>query len=110
MKITKLTDLPELPVSHDPQLKKRVMIENGVIPHITGFSQAVIPAGESVSDHQHESMTEVMFVAAGEGCIFVDEKEYPLIPGTCVCVEPKEKHSLRNTGSVDLLLLYFGVV
>lgn len=110
MKITKLNELPELPVSHDPQLKKKLLIANGVIPHLTGFSQAVIPQNGTVTSHHHEDMTEVFFVSGGEGIVTVNAIQYPLTEGTCIVVEPKEEHSLKNTGSNNLILTYFGLV
>ena len=109
MKISKLSVLDELSVSHDPQLKKKVMIKNGEVPHLTGFSQAKIPAGATVSSHTHEDMYEIFFVNSGEGVITIDSKEYFLNEGMCVVVEPKEEHSLKNGGNNDLILTYFGL-
>lgn len=110
MQITKLSALPELPVSHDPNLKKKVMVKNGEIPHLTGFSQAKIPVGEKVSSHQHTDMYEVFFVTKGKGILAINGTDYPIESGTSIVVEPKEEHSLRNTGDDDLVLTYFGIV
>jgi quercetin dioxygenase-like cupin family protein len=110
MKISRLRELAELPVSHDPQLKKRVLISNGVIPHLTGFSQVKIPPNGAVTSHRHADMTEVFFVNGGEGIITINAVQYPLTEGTCIVVEPTEEHSLKNTGSSDLVLTYFGLV
>lgn len=32
-----------------------------------------------------------------------------LTPGTCVHVAAGQKHSLKNTGDVDMVLFYFGI-
>jgi mannose-6-phosphate isomerase-like protein (cupin superfamily) len=48
-------------------------------------------------------------VEAGEGQITIDGKPYPLQAGTCVAVEPGEVHEVRNTGTTDLILTYFGL-
>jgi mannose-6-phosphate isomerase-like protein (cupin superfamily) len=109
MKISNLRELDELPVSHDPQLKKKVMVKNGVVPHLTNFSQAKIPPNESVSSHQHQDMYEIFFVNSGEGVITINSQEYHLTRDTCIVIEPKEEHSLKNTGDSDLILTYFGL-
>lgn len=54
-------------------------------------------------------MGEVFFVESGEGAIWIDDIVYPLLPGTCVAVEPGERHEIQNTGSGELVLTYFGI-
>ncbi|WP_277877836.1 MULTISPECIES: cupin domain-containing protein [Calothrix] len=51
----------------------------------------------------------VFFVEAGAGTIYVDGKEYALVPGNCVAVEPGELHEVVNTGTSELILTYFGL-
>ncbi len=46
---------------------------------------------------------------AGAGTIYVDGKEYALVPGNCVAVEPGELHEVVNTGTSELILTYFGL-
>lgn len=109
MTITHLSQLFIQPVSHDPHLSKQVMIANGVVPHVTNFSQAVIPPNETVTTHHHQDMWEVFLVSEGEGSITINGTEHTLTKGTCVVVEPGEEHSLVNTGKSALVLTYFGV-
>jgi len=109
MKIANLNELAKLPVSHDPHLLKKVMVQNGVVPHVTGFAQAIVPSLESVSLHAHSDKWEVFLVESGVGVMTVDGQKYPLKPGTCVVIEPDEKHNMANTGKEDLVLTYFGV-
>lgn len=54
-------------------------------------------------------MCEVFFVEAGSGVIHIDGKEYPLLPGNCVAIEPGEVHEVVNSGSTELVLTYFGL-
>jgi len=110
MKVTSLNRIAEQAVSHNANIKKQAMIQPGDIPHITNFSRAVFPVGERVQPHRHEDMTEVFFVESGEGLITIDGTTYPLLPGGCITVEPKEEHSLSNTGTQPLALIYFGIV
>jgi mannose-6-phosphate isomerase-like protein (cupin superfamily) len=109
MKIISLAGLPEGQVSHNPEIKKKVMLKPGDLPHVTNFSQARFAPGQVASAHAHRDMYEVFFVESGTGLIRVDGVEHPLGPGVCVAVEPGEVHEIANAGSVDLVLTYFGV-
>lgn len=86
-----------------------MLVLNGEISHVTNFSQAVFPPGEVAESHMHVKMTEVFFIESGQGVITVNEKDITLKTGTCVVVEPDEKHELKNTGSTDMVVLYFGI-
>ncbi len=109
MKITNLHGVPEESVSHNPAIKKRVMLRQGDIPAITNFSQARFAPGQVANGHSHQDMAEVFFVEAGQGTISIDGQPHPLRPGVCVLVEPDEHHEVSNTGESDLVLTYFGV-
>jgi mannose-6-phosphate isomerase-like protein (cupin superfamily) len=109
MKIAALANLPIESVSHNPEIKKQVMLRRGDVPHLTNFSQAVLPPGQTANAHRHEGMFEVFFVQAGEGLIRVDDKEQRIEAGICVAVEPGEAHEIENSGPGELVLIYFGI-
>jgi quercetin dioxygenase-like cupin family protein len=109
MKLTSLVSLPEESVSHNPAIKKKVMLRLGDLPHLTNFSQAHFSPGQVAPAHAHEDMCEVFFVESGEGVMRINGKPYPLTSGTCLAVEPGEEHEVSNTGSTDLILTYFGL-
>ncbi len=109
MKITSLSTLPEQAVSHNPAIKKKVMLQWGDLPHLTNFSQACFTPGQSASAHSHANMCEVFFVESGEGTIWIDDTSYRLSSGICIAVEAGETHELCNTGSTELILTYFGL-
>ncbi|MBD2259530.1 cupin domain-containing protein [Pseudanabaena sp. FACHB-2040] len=109
MKLTSLDTVPEEAVSHNPAIKKRVMLRLGDLPHLTNFSQARFAPGQIANGHAHTDMAEVFFVEAGQGTITIEGKAYPLTPGTCVAVEPNETHEVVNDGEVELVLTYFGL-
>ncbi|MEH1921956.1 cupin domain-containing protein [Nostoc sp.] len=106
---TSLQDLPEESVSHNAAIKKKVMLRFGDLPHLTNFSQARFAPGQTAPAHAHQDMCEVFFVEAGPGVIHIDGKEYPLLPGNCVAIEPGEVHEVVNSGSTELVLTYFGL-
>ncbi len=109
MKITDLSQLPQLNVSHNPAIKKKMMVAFGEIPHLTNFSQATFPPKQVANEHFHPDMYEVFLVESGEGIINIDGKEYPLTSGSCITVSPGEKHELKNSGTEDLIVTYFGI-
>ncbi len=118
MKITALNQLPVESVSHNPAIKKQVMLRMGDLPHLTNFSQARFQPGQVADAHMHTDMHEVFFVESGEGAIALRTGEanatgtviYPLTPGTCIAVAPYESHKVTNTGTEELVLTYFGLI
>ncbi|MBD2596329.1 cupin domain-containing protein [Nostoc spongiaeforme FACHB-130] len=106
---TSLNNLPEESVSHNPEIKKKVMLRFGDLPHLTNFSQASFAPGQTAAAHVHQDMCEVFFVEAGSGVIRVDHQEYPLLPGNCIAIEPGEVHEVINSGDTELVLTYFGL-
>jgi len=110
MKISALKNIEKTQVSHNPNIKKQLLISNGEIKNITHFSQTVFPPGETAPAHSHSDMTEVFFIQSGQGSILVDQKLIPLEQGMCITVEPGEVHELKNTGETELHVTYFGVI
>lgn len=110
MKKVSLQSLVAEPVSHDKTISKHVFLRKGDVPHLTNFSRAVLRPGQSVSEHSHDGMVEVFFVAAGAGTMRIDGADYSLAAGDCVVVEPGERHSLLCGAHSDLQLLYLGVL
>ncbi|MCU0524467.1 MAG: cupin domain-containing protein [Elainella sp. Prado103] len=109
MKHITLDTLPEEPVSHNPAIKKKVMLRLGDLPYLTNFAQARFASGQIAQAHTHADMSEVFFVEAGMGLITIDGQSYPLSPGVCIAVEAGESHQVCNTGTEDLVLTYFGL-
>jgi mannose-6-phosphate isomerase-like protein (cupin superfamily) len=109
LKVSSIDSTEETEVSHNPKIKKHVLISNGEIEHITNFSEAVFPPGEIAHAHSHSDMTEVFFIKSGNGVMSVDAVSIPLEAGMCVTVKPNERHELNNTGSTEMVVMYFGI-
>lgn len=109
MKQTTLSQIPEEAVSHNPAIKKKVMLRLGDLPHLTNFSQARFAPGQVASAHAHQDMCEVFFVESGMGMMQIDGQDYLLEPGVCIAVEAGEVHEVRNNGTEELVLTYFGL-
>jgi len=107
MKIGNLEQIAEEEVFHNITIKKRVMLRNDEIPHITQFAQARFPSGEITGEHSHQDMYEVFLVEKGEGKIKVNGESYSLQKGSYIIVEPGETHEI--TSNKELVLIYFGL-
>lgn len=110
MQLTSLSDIAETTVSHNPKIKKQVMLPYGLFPPLTNFSQARFPPGEIAHTHKHDDMLEVFFVQQGKGLITINGIEHALQSGDCIAVEPGEMHELKNISETDeLVVTYFGI-
>lgn len=109
MKIVSLKDVAAEGVSHNPEIKKQILLRKGELPHLTNFARSRLAPGQAARAHKHTDMFEIFYVEAGEGLISIDGLDQPLVAGTCFVVEPGEEHEIINNGSSDLVLLYFGI-
>lgn len=109
MKLINLEQISSQSVSHNPEIKKKVMLYLGDLPHLTNFSQATFAPQQVASNHCHQDMSEVFFVQSGTGKICINDQLFALTSGTCIAVEAGEYHEITNTGDVDLIVNYFGI-
>ncbi len=109
MKIAQLSQIGRIAVSHDPQLEKKLLIEKGVVPHFTGYSYVEVPVDGYVSAHHHEDMWEMFFVSSGRAVMSIDDEVFEISKGSCIVVEPKEVHTIKNVGKTKLIMQYFGI-
>lgn len=99
-------DLPFLPVSHDPSIKKQLFVQKGTIPNVFAISHVQLKGGETAVLHSHENAYEIFFAASGQVDFVVQGKPVALKEGTCLVVEPGEEHEI--TGSApDTRMFYF---
>ena len=64
-----------------------------------------IYAGGEVPRHAH-SQEEVYFIVSGHGVIGIDNEETQVEAGSYAAIRPGQCHSLRNTGTGDLVMLF----
>ena len=109
MKYKSLTLIPVTGVSHNPEIRKRVLIANGEIPHMTQLARIILKLGQIAAIHRHSDMYEIFNIESGKGKMLVNKKEYQLASGICVIVEPDEDHEVQNTGQEDLTITITGI-
>lgn len=68
------------------------------------LAEATVAPGESTAAHFHREAEEIYLVTAGEGVVRVGDEERDIHPGDAIAIPPGEVHSLRNTGSADLVV------
>ena len=110
MKLIKINDVPDTAVSHNAKIRKKIIVENGLVKGLTNYSRAVFPPGEKAGNHLHNDMTEVFTCESGVGEIRINDVGYVFSPGTTVVVEPGDVHEIINSGTSDLVVTYFGIV
>ncbi|KAG0290354.1 hypothetical protein BGZ98_003493 [Dissophora globulifera] len=110
MKVTTLDSLPVAYVSHDSAVEKKVLLKFGEVPHVPQLAVATLKPGEQATMHFHKDMTETFHFQSGTGDMEVNGKVFEVKAGTTVTVFPMEAHEIRNTGSENLVVIYFGIV
>jgi quercetin dioxygenase-like cupin family protein len=110
MKIARLDEIPAEGVSHDPEIRKRVLLRRGEVPHVTQLARATFEPGQVATGHAHADMWEIFVCESGCGRLTVGAETVGLRPGTCVVVEPGERHELANDGPDRLVITVTGVI
>lgn len=95
-----------MPVSHNPELKKKLLVPEGVgcVRHI---SQIVLKPGVSAAAHAHDA-TEVFYCVRGQLTFHVNGNPVPLVAGSCLIVEPGEEHAIVEV-AVESEMVYMMV-
>jgi mannose-6-phosphate isomerase-like protein (cupin superfamily) len=109
MKFSSLDSLPLEPVSHDPALKKKLLVGQGALPHIKAISHMELGPGDRASRHSHENACEVFYGIRGRVDFVVAGTPVSLTEGSCLVVEPGEEHSIEGAerGSQMLYFLLY---
>lgn len=109
MKLTHIDDLFEVGLSHNQEIKKKVILDKGYIPNLMTFAQATFKPGQMVSVHTHATMFEVFYIEKGKAEFVVEGTKVLLVTGDSITIEPGEKHSQSNPFDENVTWLYFGI-
>lgn len=105
MKLFHLNDIPYEPVSHNPELKKQVIIKEN-ISCVRNLSRVVFHPGETASEHVHGDAYEIFYCIGGEAIFYVSGREVSLTGGGCIVIEPGERHSTRSVTETELVYFF----
>jgi len=88
-----LEGAPVRPVSHNPELHKRLLLPEGVscLRHI---SHIVLKPGSVASMHSHPETTEIFYCVRGLITFSVEDTPVRLKRGHLLVVEPGEEHAI----------------
>ena len=109
MKKIKSTSIEEVGVTHNSDIKKRMMITAGEFENIMSFGRAVFAPSQSTSAHVHPDMTEVFFILSGKGEFHTKTEKIEVEKDDCISIPAGEIHWQSNPFEKPLELLYFGV-
>jgi mannose-6-phosphate isomerase-like protein (cupin superfamily) len=106
MKFSSLDSLPLEPVSHDPKIKKKVLVGLGTLPRIKTISHIELNPGDRASRHRHENAYEVFYGIKGRVDFLVADAPVSLTGGCCLVVEPGEEHSIEGAAEGSRMLYF----
>jgi quercetin dioxygenase-like cupin family protein len=106
MKFVSLKDAEVKPVSHDPNLMKKVLLGPGELPHIGAVSHIVLNPGDRASAHSHADAHEVFWGIKGAITFRIEGKDVRLLPDACLVVEPGEEHSVEGAEEGSEMLYF----
>ena len=110
MKLGAINQLPDEPVSHNPAIRKRVLIRKGEIPAIAQVARATFPPRQTAAAHAHPDMWELFICENGSGTMTLDNQKIRLTPGQFVLVEPNETHEIQSDENSPLELTMLGII
>lgn len=67
-------------------------------------AELVLPPGASIGVHDHVDEDEIYLIQKGTGIMTDGGKEFPVAPGDAILTGQGASHSIRNTGSEDLVV------
>lgn len=109
MRLVKTSEVPATGVSHNPEIKKKVLVERGVIPQVMTFGEATFLPGQGVDEHVHDTAYEVFYIQSGKAEFVVNGEAVTVFPGDCIVIEQGEKHFQHNPFENSVTWLYFMV-
>jgi mannose-6-phosphate isomerase-like protein (cupin superfamily) len=82
-------------------------VEDGAWPHLKAAAQLTLEPGVSIGKHAHSAETEYLVILEGSGVTNDDGAEIPVAKGDVMITGRGASHSVKNTGSVPLVMNSF---
>ena len=68
-------------------------------------AEARLDAGSATTPHHHDVTEEIYYILSGTADMTLGEQTRPVGPGDAIAIPPGVRHTIRNTGSGELVFL-----
>lgn len=115
MKITRGSEIKELPASHenidDPGCLKKVLVKRGDLEegNLQMINWSKLRIGKSFSLHYHESMSEIFIILNGKVELELDGERNFLNQGDLVIIPAGVKHKMWNRVNEEVNYIAMGI-
>jgi len=69
------------------------------------LAEARLAAGAATTPHHHAVTEEIYYILSGTADMTLGTETRPVGPGDAIAIPPGVRHTIRNTGSVELVFL-----
>lgn len=67
----------------------------------------ILPAGEQVPYHYHETRESIIHILSGQGTEIVETEKFPVKAGDVLFIPANERHTIVNSSDKDIRYLEF---
>ncbi|MBI5643675.1 MAG: cupin domain-containing protein [Deltaproteobacteria bacterium] len=93
MKTYSLQSTELKPISHNPEILKKVLLDEQ-LSCLRHLSHTVLVPGNTAASHSHVNSFEIFYCVRGHTVFNVDGKDIAVKDGSCLVVEPGEDHAI----------------
>ena len=69
------------------------------------LAEARLGVGCATTPHHHAVTEEIYYILSGTAAMTLDDETRPVGPGDAIAIPPGIRHTIRNTGSTELVFL-----
>ncbi|MEX0689146.1 MAG: cupin domain-containing protein [Pirellulales bacterium] len=69
------------------------------------LAEARLDAGSATTPHHHDVTEEIYYILSGTADMTLGDETRPVGPGDAIAIPPGVRHTIRNTGSGELVFL-----
>ncbi len=69
------------------------------------LAEARLPPGRATTPHHHAATEEIYYLLSGTAAMTIGQETRPVGPGDAIAIPPGVRHTILNTGDVELVFL-----
>jgi len=92
-------------ITRDNSEIRELMHPDSYDNQLQSLAEAIIKPGQTTLLHLHKKSEELYFILQGEGKMQLGDDIFSVKKGDTICITPKTKHRIENTGANDLKIL-----